>query len=117
MSDLNQLKTMIDNLQRRQFTVKKQVETFEVLLEQITVLQERAPQDPDAVRKLTKLNEVLTGNNYHTLITTKVAQLKKSFDELGKQLSQLASGDTTMSSPKALPVRANVPKKRCRAFV
>lgn len=118
MSDLQQLKQMIDTLQRRQFTVKKQVDTFNGLLAEVAALQARADTDPEAVRKLTRLNQTLTSaERSPAVIAAKVAQLKKTFDELGKQLTQLASGEERAAAKIAVPGRPTLAKKHQRAFI
>lgn len=63
MNELNQLKAMIDTLQRRRLGVGKQIAEFQVLQAEIAALYARADSCPDAIQKLKQLNGVLGASN------------------------------------------------------
>lgn len=120
MSELNQLKTMIDTLQRRRLGVKKQIEEFKGLQMEIAALCAKANSDPEAARKLQKLNAVMDASNgAPQRMTEKVAQVKKSFEQLGRQLRQLAPEHADETSPAVVGVKAanSQAKKHRRSFV
>jgi phage-related protein len=119
MSELNQLKTMIDTLQRRRLGVSKQIEEFKVLQTEIAALYARANSDPQAVRKLQKLNTVMNASNgVPQQMTEKVVQMKKSFEQLGRQLRQLAPERANDARPVAAVTKAasGPVKKHRRSF-
>ncbi|CAI1196731.1 hypothetical protein [Serratia quinivorans] len=120
MSELNQLKTMIDTLQRRRLGVKKQIEEFKGLQTEIAALCARANSDPEAARKLQKLNAVMDASSgAPQRMTEKVAQVKKSFEQLGRQLRQLAPEPVEDARPAVVGVKAasGPAKKHRRSFV
>ncbi|WNN43881.1 MULTISPECIES: hypothetical protein [Winslowiella] len=125
MQDLNQLKTMIDTLQMRRVGFKKQIDEFKKLQEEIAQLHARAPNDPDAQRKLKKLDGVLKGDRVPKQMAEKVASMQKTFEQLGKQLKQLVPdqpvqpGQTTavVAAAANAPAKPVMAKKHRRAFI
>ncbi|KOC87766.1 hypothetical protein [Winslowiella iniecta] len=126
MQDLNQLKTMIDTLQMRRVGFKKQIDEFKKLQEEIAQLHSRAATDPDAQRKLKNLDGVLKGDRVPKQMADKAAMMKKTFEQLGKQLKQLVPdqvaqpGQTTAAAVVPVveaPVKPVMAKKHRRAFI
>ncbi|MDM5065373.1 hypothetical protein OB934_21620 [Aeromonas salmonicida] len=102
MDELNQLKTMIDTLQRRRLGVGKQIAEFKVLQTEIAALYAKADSCPDAMQKLKKLHCVLgASSGIPQQMTEKVVQMKKSFEQLGRQLRQLAPEPDDAARPAA----------------
>lgn len=124
MKELNQLKEMLDNMQRRRLGVQKQIAEFKVLQGEIAGLYARAESDPLALSKLQKLDAVMNGGErkLHQPVIEKVAEAKKVFTQLGRQIKQLLpeqqeSIDVAPQPEKVVATRAPIAKKHRRSFV
>ncbi|WP_337064601.1 hypothetical protein [Rouxiella badensis] len=133
---MEELKGMIDALQRRRLGFKKQIEEFKSLQGEIGQIYQNADSCPIAMSKLKKLSDVMTKGDkpLHQPMVEKVAVVKKTFDELGRQLKQLipeekvgvsAAKKSAASSLNAevkaetaaeKPARAPIAKKHRRSF-
>jgi len=129
---MEELKSMIDALQRRRLGFKKQIEEFKSLQGEIGKIYDNADRCPIAMNKLQKLSDVMTKGEkpLHQPVVDKVAVVRKTFDELGRQLKQLipdekvgvkkasqasvAEKATVAEAEK--PVRAVIAKKHRRSF-
>ncbi|KQN46461.1 hypothetical protein ASE93_14420 [Serratia sp. Leaf50] len=129
---MEELKSMIDALQRRRLGFKKQIEEFKNLQGEIGQIYQNADSCPIAMSKLQKLSDVMTKGEQplHQPVVDKVAVVRKTFDELGRQLKQLipdekvgvkkanpanvAEKATVAEAEK--PVRAVIAKKHRRSF-
>nr|ELR5254934.1 hypothetical protein [Providencia rettgeri] len=118
MQQLDQFQSMLNELQRCRINVKKQINEFKVLQNEISELHKKADKDPIALRKLAKFNDVMQSDIGAEKIIKKSEEVKLIFNQLSKQFKQLSVENTgqnrdLFSSEK----NKSVVKKQYRTFV
>jgi hypothetical protein len=126
MNEMDQLKNMLDVMQLRRMSVEKQIADFKKLQGEIAQLYARADTDPDAMKKVQKLDAVMQGEGKAMFesVVAKAPVVSKTFDRLGRQLKQLMPDDVKVpenvvkekATEAKVAVRAPIAKKHRRSF-
>ncbi|WP_369309385.1 hypothetical protein [Providencia rettgeri] len=117
MNTLIQFKNMINELQRCRMNVKKQIDEFNLLQNEIKELHDKANQDPDALHKLTKFNNVINSEDTKKIIKQS-EEVKHVFNQLKKQFAQLSVDNIEEKNANLiLEKKKNITKKQYRNFV
>ncbi|EEX31109.1 MULTISPECIES: hypothetical protein [Vibrio] len=108
MDTFNDIKSVMDDLNSRRSMLAEQMKEFEQLQSEIQVLAEKSAHDPDARRKLEKLNQAFPEGfqNSQQAIMSKVTQLESNFKSLEEGFKTM--GDSEDQQPESSPK----PKKR-----
>lgn len=119
MEQLEQFKHAIAELHRHESALKKQAREYEALLREIERLRERAERDPDARRKLEKLDETMNsgGRQLQEQIARRAAKLDAVCRHIGGEVNPASpSSDGKLVKGKQSSKTA-APKKAIRSFV
>jgi predicted nucleic acid-binding Zn-ribbon protein len=108
MDTFNDIKSVMDDLNSRRSMLAEQMKEFEQLQSEIQVLVEKSAHDPEARRKLEKLNQAFPEGlqNYQKAIISKVTQLESNFKSLEEGFKTM--GDSEAQKPES----SLKPKKR-----
>jgi predicted RNase H-like nuclease (RuvC/YqgF family) len=119
MEQLDQLKALTADFQRHQSALKKQAREYEALQREIAELRKRSAFDPDARRKLQRLDDAMRsgGKQLQEQIAEKTANLETVCARLGEELKKLAPVGDGRSIGSTPSPKSAAPKKVARAFV
>ncbi|CAM2879967.1 hypothetical protein [Vibrio neptunius] len=111
MDTFNDIKSVMDDLNSRRSMLAEQMKEFEQLQSEIQVLVEKSAHDPEARRKLEKLNQAFPEGFNHSqqAIMSKVTQLEDNFKRLEDGFKTL--GDTDDQKSEAPKPKKRVLKK------
>ncbi|AOJ71473.1 MULTISPECIES: hypothetical protein [Burkholderia] len=116
MQGLEQLKDAMTDLHRRKEAMREQMQAFEALQDEIAALRARAARDPDARRKLQRLDDLMKhgGQGLAERMTEQAGKTEQCLKRLGDEIAQLALA--AAPQPEASRER-RTPRKFARAFV
>ncbi|KJY94148.1 hypothetical protein TW84_00405 [Vibrio neptunius] len=111
MDTFNDIKSVMDDLNIRRSMLAEQMKEFEQLQSEIQVLVEKSAHDPEARRKLEKLNQAFPQGFNHSqqAIMSKVTQLEDNFKRLEDGFKTL--GDSDVQKPEPSKPKKRVLKK------
>jgi hypothetical protein len=118
MKELDKLKSILLDLNKNNSKFSDQLREFAALQAQVSTLEKRACNDPEAGRKWRSLNDYMAqeGHQSQRLIMEHVTQFEGSLKSIQDQLGALAS-QKLEASPSS-PALLNIAKtKRNRDFV
>jgi septal ring factor EnvC (AmiA/AmiB activator) len=119
MKQLDQFRAMVADLRRQESSLKSQAREYEALQREISRLRERSATDPDARRRLKRLDDAMKsgGQQLQDQIAEKAVKLEAACNQLGERLNELSSsGDDRSVSGNTSP-KACAGKRWTRAFV
>lgn len=107
MDTFNDIKSVMDDLNSRRSVLAEQMKEFEQLQSEIQVLVEKSAHDPEARKKLEKLNQAFPEGlqNSQQAIMSKVTQLESNFKSLEEGFKTMGESDEQKPEPPK-------PKKR-----
>ncbi|MCX8565610.1 MAG: hypothetical protein ON057_000337 [Glomeribacter sp. 1016415] len=119
MKELEQFKEMVGDLKRRQAIFKKQAQEFQVLQHEIAALKARAHIDPNASKKLRRLDDVMHpgGQPLDTRILGHIAKTEQCFKQLSNQLKLITLDDGERRENGVLASKPATVRQFSRAFV
>ncbi|MDN7673341.1 hypothetical protein QZM22_12620 [Burkholderia oklahomensis] len=116
MQGLEQLKDAMTDLRRRKEAMREQMQAFGALQDEIAALRARAAHDPDARRKLQRLDDLMRhgGQGLTDRMNEQAGKAERCLKALGDEIAQLAGG----AAPEAAASReSRAVKQFNRAFV
>ncbi|HTI18328.1 MAG TPA: hypothetical protein VL598_11740 [Trinickia sp.] len=118
MKQLDQFRALLADLRRHESALKTQALEYAALEREIDRLRERAAIDPDARKKLQRLDDVMKsgGAQLQERIAEKAAKLATVCDQLGEQLKGVSSGDERLGG-NTRSQKPAAPKRVARTFV
>ena len=104
MDMFSDIKAVMNDLKQRQIVLKKELEDFQELQNEINQLVVRSSNDPDAMAKLIKLNNAFPQGFEvdQEKIMTKINEVESHFKMLVEQLNILDEIDSTQNSGNEL---------------
>lgn len=114
MDDMEKLKAMLVELARNKSMFARQTQEFEKLQAEVSELQQRAECDPQARKKLNKLNDYMSreGNDSQRRFVEKMATSETSLKKVGEQLHALSALEQGSSVKKEVPAVKNTALKK-----
>ncbi|AOJ04764.1 MULTISPECIES: hypothetical protein [Burkholderia] len=94
MQELEQLKDAMTDLRRRKEAMREQMQAFQALQDEVAALRARAAHDPDARRKLRRLDDLMQhgGQGLADRMNEQAGKAERCLKRLGDEVAQLASG-------------------------
>ncbi|AZD09529.1 hypothetical protein C4K26_4135 [Pseudomonas chlororaphis] len=118
MDDVEKLKAMLVELGRNKSVFSRQTQELENLQLEVSELQRRADVDPEARKKLNKLNDYMKreGNDSQRRLVEKMAKSEASLKKVGEQLHALSTLQQDSSEKEVPAAKNNLLKKISRNF-
>ena len=118
MEATSKFKKAVADFKQQELSLKKEARAFAQLQREIAALRERADSDPEARRKLARLDEFMSagGRQLEAQIGEQAKKIQKIFSGVADQFAEMIpSGSADRPDENALPRRAAA-KKAVRKF-